>query len=171
MEIRLEKCTLRRWRAGDERSLVRHADNYKIWRNVRDRFPHPYTLEDARLWIEYAGSADPQTDFAIEVEGEAAGAIGIILQTDIYRRSAEIGYWLGEKYWGRGIVTSAVRAMTDWAFANFDICRIYAGVLEWNPTSMKVLEKAGYRFEARLSLAVTKENVTMDDFIYSIIRK
>jgi RimJ/RimL family protein N-acetyltransferase len=98
------------------------------------------------------------------------GGIGVIPQTDIYRRTAEIGYWLGEEFWGRGIMTEAVKAVTDWAFENFEICRIYAGVLEWNPGSMKVLEKAGYRFEARLRMAATKEDTTMDDFIYSVVR-
>lgn len=170
MEIKLKSCVLRRWRTGDEESLVRHANNYKIWRNVRDRFPHPYTLEDARMWIDYSQREDPQTGFAIVVEGKAVGGIGVIPQTDIYRRSAEIGYWLGEEFWGRGIMTEAVKAVTDWAFENFEICRIYAGVLEWNPGSMKVLEKAGYRFEARLRMAATKEDTTMDDFIYSVVR-
>jgi RimJ/RimL family protein N-acetyltransferase len=170
MEIKLKTCTLRSWRRGDEDSLVIHADNYKIWRNVRDRFPHPYTLEDARSWIEYAGVEDPPTNFAIVVNGSAVGGIGLILQTDIYHRSAEIGYWLGEEFWGRGIVSDAARAVSDWAFNNFDICRIYAGVLEWNPASMRVLEKAGFQFEARLRQAVTKEGRTMDDFIYAKIR-
>lgn len=170
MEIKLTTCTLRSWRRGDEDSLARHADNYKIWRNVRDRFPHPYTMEDARSWIEYAGGEHPPTNFAIVVDGAAVGGIGLVMQTDIYHRSAEIGYWLGEEFWGRGIVSEAARAVTEWAFANFDICRIYAGVLEWNPASMRVLEKAGFQFEARLCQAVTKEGRTMDDFIYAVVR-
>lgn len=171
MEIKLTTCTLRSWRRGDEDSLVRHADNYKIWRNVRDRFPHPYTMEDARSWIEYASGEHPPTNFAIVVGGAAVGGIGLVMQTDIYHRSAEIGYWLGEEFWGRGIVSEAARAVTEWAFANFDICRIYAGVLEWNPASMRVLEKAGFQFEARLRQAVTKEGRTMDDFVYAVVRE
>jgi RimJ/RimL family protein N-acetyltransferase len=110
------------------------------------------------------------TSYAIVVDGEAVGGIGIVLQPDVFRRSAEIGYWLGEQYWGRGIVTEALRALTEYAFANFDLCRIYAGVFESNPASMRVLEKAGYAFEGRMKKAVTKDGKTMDDFIYAITR-
>jgi RimJ/RimL family protein N-acetyltransferase len=171
MELKLRKCTLRPWRRGDEESLVHHANSYNIWRNVRDRFPHPYTLEDAAWWIEHSSSEFPPSNFAIVVDGEAVGGIGLVFGEDIHRRSAEIGYWLSEEYWGRGIVADAVRGITGWAFETFDICRIWAGVLEQNPASMRVLEKAGFTFEARLRKAVTKEGRTMDDFIYAIIRE
>jgi [ribosomal protein S5]-alanine N-acetyltransferase len=170
MEIKLKNCTLRDWRRGDETALALHANNYKIWRNVRDRFPHPYSLEDAERWIEHARNEDPITNFAIVVEGAAVGGIGLIFHDDIYHRSAELGYWLGEAYWGRGLVTEAVGGVVEWGFANFDIARIYAGVLEWNPASARVLEKAGFQFEARLRRAVTKEGVTMDELMYAIVR-
>ena len=170
VELKLTKSTIRPWRTGDEDSLVRHANNPKIWRNLRDAFPHPYTLENAQWWIGVAGSADPITSFAIEVQGEAAGAIGLILKDDVFRRSAEIGYWLGEEFWGRGIVTEALQAMTDYAFATWDLCRISAGVFEWNPGSARVLEKAGYEFEARSQKAVTKDGETIDELIYVILR-
>ncbi len=171
MEIKLGTCTLRPWRMNDETSLVRHANNYKIWRNLRDRFPHPYTLHDARHWISLATTETPQTSFAIEVDGQAVGGIGLILRDDIYRCSAEIGYWLGEEFWGRGIVSEAVVAVTEWAFDEFNLSRIFAGVLEWNKPSMRVLEKAGYHLEARLHNAVIKEDRMMDEFIYAILRK
>jgi [ribosomal protein S5]-alanine N-acetyltransferase len=171
MEIKLKNCTLRGWRVGDEHSLALHANNYKIWRNVRDRFPHPYTLEDARRWIEHASSEDPLTNFAIVMDGAAVGGIGLIFHDDIYHRSAEIGYWLGEAYWGRGLTTEAVRGVVEWAFDNFDLARIYAGILEWNPASARVLEKAGFQFEARLRRAVTKENHTMDELLYALVRE
>lgn len=167
MELKLTKCTIRPWRAGDEASLVRQANNRKIWRNLRDLFPHPYTHTDAEGWIRTAGSADPLTNFAIEVEGSAVGGIGLILRDDINRKAAEIGYWLGEEYWGRGITTEAVRALTDYAFATWDLCRIYAGVFEWNVGSMRVLEKAGYEFEARLRRAVFKDGQIIDEMIYA----
>lgn len=170
MEIELKTCVIRPWRPGDEGALVAHANNYNVWRNMRDRFPHPYTAEDAREWIRRAGEESPRTNFAIVVDGEAAGGIGLILNLDIHRCSAEIGYWLGEAFWGRGVVTEAVRAMTQWAFDNFNLSRIYAGVLEWNPASMRVLEKADYQFEGRLRKAVVKQNQVMDEFIYSIVR-
>ena len=101
----------------------------------------------------------------------AVGGIGILLQEDVHRRSAEIGYWLGEDYWGRGIVTEAVRRVTDWAFENFDLCRIFAHVFAWNPASMRVLEKAGYEYEGRLRQSVTKDGQTIDQVIYAIIRE
>src|ERR1051325_10612302 len=116
MELRCEDFTLRNWRVGDEPSLVHHANNRKIWRNVRDRFPHPYRREDAVWWISFANSERPVVNFAIDVEGAAVGGIGLILRDDVYRLSAEIGYWLGEEYWGRGIASRAARALTDYAF-------------------------------------------------------
>jgi [ribosomal protein S5]-alanine N-acetyltransferase len=171
MELKLKTCTVRPWRRGDEESLTVNADNYKIWRNVRDRFPYPYTIEAADEWIEIASQESPPTNFAIVVEGKAAGGIGFVFRDDINRCRAEIGYWLGEAYWGRGIVTEAVRALTEWAFDNFDLASIYAGVLEWNPASMRVLEKAGYKFEARLQKAMIKEGLVMDEFIYAVVRE
>ncbi|MFN0109247.1 MAG: GNAT family N-acetyltransferase [Blastocatellia bacterium] len=171
MELKLKTCTVRMWRTGDEESLVANADNYKIWRNVRDRFPHPYTIEDATYWIEIAREESPPTNFAIVVEGKAVGGIGLMFRDDINRCRAEIGYWLGEAYWGRGIVAEAVRAVTTWAFDNFDLASIYAGVLEWNPASARVLEKAGYTFEARLRKAMIKEDIVMDELVYSVTRE
>ena len=171
MEIILANAKLRRWRAGDEESLVQQANNQRIWRNLRDRFPNPYTMEDARIWVGIANVTEPQTSFAITVDDLAIGGIGILLQEDVHRRSAEIGYWLGEDYWGRGIVTEAVRRVTDWAFENFDLCRIFAHVFAWNPASMRVLEKAGYEYEGRLRQSVTKDGQTIDQVIYAIIRE
>jgi len=170
MELRLTRSTIRDWRVGDEASLVRHANNHKVWQNLRDAFPHPYTTADAEDWVRKASGDDPMTSFAIEVDGEAVGGIGLVPQTDIFRRSAEIGYWLSEHYWGRGIVTEAVRAFAEWAFANFDLCRLYAGVFEWNPASARVLEKAGFEFEGRMKKAVIKEGRTGDELIYAITR-
>jgi len=170
MELDLGRFGIRSWRSGDEASLVRYANNRKIWRNLRDEFPHPYTLADARQWIERASVVGPETSFAIVLAGAAAGSIGLRLRDDIYRRSAEIGYWLGEEFWGRGIATEAVRALTGYAFASFDLCRIYAGVFEWNPASMRVLEKAGYELEGRLRQSVTKDGQTIDELLYAVIR-
>jgi RimJ/RimL family protein N-acetyltransferase len=127
-------------------------------------------MEHALSWIELSQRVHPVTNFAIVVDGAAVGGIGLILKDDIYSRSAEIGYWLGEELWGRGIVSEAVRALTDWAFLNFDLCRIYAGVFEWNPASMRVLEKAGYQLEARLRKRVTKDGQTIDELIYAVVR-
>jgi len=170
MELELSKSRLRPWKPGDEESLVRHANNRVIWRNLRDAFPHPYTLANAQHWIRSANPATPVTNFAIVVDGTAVGGIGLVLKDDVFRRSAEIGYWLGEEYWGRGIVTEAVRAVTDYAFATFDLCRVYAGVFEWNPASMRVLEKAGYEYECRMRKSVFKDGEIIDELIYAIVR-
>jgi ribosomal-protein-alanine N-acetyltransferase len=105
MEIRLGICTLRPWRMSDERALVQQANNRNIWRNLRDRFPHPYTAADADAWITKAEAEAPVTSHAIVVDGETVGGVGVDLGTDVRRRSAEIGYWLGEPFWGRGIAT------------------------------------------------------------------
>jgi [ribosomal protein S5]-alanine N-acetyltransferase len=170
MELELSKSRLRPWKPGDEESLVRHANSRVIWRNLRDAFPHPYTLANAQHWIRSANPAPPVTNFAIVVDGTAVGGIGLVLKDDVFRRSAEIGYWLGEEYWGRGIVTEAVRAVTDYAFATFDLCRVYAGVFEWNPASMRVLEKAGYEYECRMRKSVVKDGEIIDELIYAIVR-
>jgi len=170
MEMKLAKSTLRQWKTGDEESLVHHANNRNIWINLRDAFPHPYTLADARNWIQKASAATPQRDFAIEVDGKAVGGIGFTPREDVYKRSAEIGFWLGEEFWGRGIMTEALSAVTEYAFADFDLCRICAGVFEWNLASMRVLEKAGYQLEARLKKAVTKDGKTIDELLYAIVR-
>lgn len=171
MELRLRQCVIRNWREQDISSLVLHANNRRIWRNLRDRFPHPYTIADAIDWIQQTTRATPETHFAIAVGGEAIGGTGLDLQTDVFRRSAEIGIWVAEPYWGRGIATEAVRAMTEFAFAHFDLCRVYAGVFEWNPASMRVLEKVGYTLEGRLRRSVTKDGRTIDRMLYAIVRE
>ena len=171
MELRLDNCVIRSWHPRDVDSLTTHANNIKIWKNVRDAFPHPYTPAHALDWIQLASRQEPETDFAIAIGEDAAGAIGLKLRDDVFRRSAEVGYWIGEAYWGRGIVVEALRAFTDYAFENYDLCRIFAGVFEWNTASMRVLEKAGYTFEARLRKAVTKEGRTSDEIMYAMIKE
>ena len=171
LRLVLKQCEVRSWERGDAKPLLRHANNRKIWRNVRDQFPFPYTPGDAELWIRSARQLRPETHFAIAVDGEAVGAIGIELKEDVYRRSAEIGYWLGESLWGRGIVSEAVLATTEWAFAHFDLTRIYAHVFEWNPASARVLEKAGYHLEARFRRYIVKNGRTGDSLLYVRLRE
>ena len=170
MEIVLSRCTLRPWRPGDETALVRHANNRNVSRNMRDRFPYPYTPADAAEWIERTRAEHPVLNAAIIIDGAPAGGIGLVPGTDVFRRSAEIGYWLAEAYWGHGIATEALEAMTAYAFAALDICRREAGVFEWNPASARVLEKAGYTLEGRLRRAVTKHGRTADRFVYARLR-
>jgi RimJ/RimL family protein N-acetyltransferase len=170
VQIKLSRCELRPWRVGDEASLVRYANNRSVSRNLKDRFPYPYTAADANAWIERASTQTLVTAFAIVVDGGAVGGIGIELGTDVHRRSAEIGYWLGEPFWGRGIATEALRAVTEYAFEHFDICRLEAGVFDWNPASARVLEKAGYTLEGRARLAVVKDGRSGDRLLYALVR-
>jgi len=170
VEIVRPQFTLREWRPGDVESLARHANNVKVSRNLHDAFPHPYTRADAETWIKQTASVPAGTVLAIVVDGKAVGGIGIHPGTDVHRRTAAIGYWLGEAYWGRGIVTEALRAMTEHVFATFDFERLEAFVFEWNPASARVLEKAGYTREAVLRKRVTKEGRTVDCLLYARLR-
>jgi RimJ/RimL family protein N-acetyltransferase len=170
MELKLTRCTLRPWRVSDAASLVRYANNRNISRNLRDRFPFPYTAADAAAWTHRVVGEAPPRNFAIVVGGEAVGGIGVELRDDVFKRSAEIGYWLGEPLWGRGIATEALRAVTDYAFATFDIGRLEAGVFEGNAASARVLEKAGYILESRARRAVTKDGQTLDRLLYVRLR-
>lgn len=162
---------MRSWEWRDRDAIVRHANNRKVSINLRDRFPYPYTARDARNWLDMVVDSKPETNFAIDVGEEAVGGIGFTPQHDVERRSAEIGYWLGEPFWGRGIATEALIAVTEYAFANFDLCRLYAHVFDWNAASARVLEKAGYKFEGRLKKSVTKDGQTIDQLMYAIIRE
>ncbi len=139
--------------------------------NLRDRFPHPYTHADARRWLDTVVGIRPETNFAIAVEDEAVGGVGYTIDSDVNYRSAEIGYWLGEEFWGRGITTEALIAVTEHAFSTYDLCRLYAHVFDWNPASARVLEKAGYEFEGRLRKSVTKAGQTIDQLMYAIVRE
>lgn len=166
VRIQLTKSLLREWRRGDEPSLVRHANNRSIWINVRDTFPHPYTQADARSWIRLAGTTGLNRVFAIDVDGFAVGAIGVRPGEDVNRLTAEIGYWLGEEYWGRGIATEAVEAVTRYAFDTLGMARVYADVFEWNAASMRVLEKAGFSREGVLRASAVKDRQIVDQVVY-----
>jgi len=168
-EFRLERCVLRPWRRGDEPSLARHANNRKVWRNLRDAFPHPYTIDDAHAWIASIVDVAPVRNFAIEVGGSAAGGIGVAPFADVHARSAEIGYWLAEEHWGRGIATEAVRAATSYAFGSLGVVRVQAAVFAWNEASMRVLEKCGYAREGVLAKSVFKDGELIDSVLYAIL--
>ncbi|HEX2963370.1 MAG TPA: GNAT family N-acetyltransferase [Ignavibacteriales bacterium] len=166
MEIDLGICKVRPWRFSDKEALARYANNRNIWINLRDAFPNPYTLDDAEVWLNMVVNKKPVTQFAIEVDEKAVGAIGFIIKEDVQRIQAEIGYWLAEEYWGKGIAVAALKAVTEYAFKNFDLKRIYADVFEWNKGSMRVLEKAGYELEVRQKKSVIKNGEIIDQFVY-----
>jgi RimJ/RimL family protein N-acetyltransferase len=170
MEIDLGICKIRSLRHSDSSSIAKYANNRNIWINLRDIFPCPYILSDAEGWLESIIGNDPETVFGIEVEGEIAGCIGFHPSGDVNRIEAEVGYWLGEPFWGKGIATTALKAITDYAFANFDLFRLYANVFEWNGTSARVLEKAGYTLDARLRKSVIKNGQVIDSLLYSKIK-
>lgn len=169
MELRLRSCTLRPWRAEDLDSLLRHAGGPNIARFMRDVFPSPYTRADGEAWLAIAVPEEPRHNFAIEVDGAAVGGIGLRFGEDVHRRSAEIGYWLGEEYWGRGIVTEAVGALTRHALATFDLVRVEAHVYAPNAGSARVLEKNGYVLEGRLRRAVVKRGEILDALLYAFV--
>ena len=169
MKLTLNTCEIRSWRVTDLESLVTYADNRKIWINVRDRFPHPYTRRDGRRFIRTARDADPETAFAIVVDGQAVGGIGFMPRGDVDRVSAEIGYWLGQPYWGRGITTEAVVALTRYAIDTHGLTRVFAVPFAWNVASCRVLEKAGYVLEARLRRSAIKDGQIVDSFQYAFI--
>jgi [ribosomal protein S5]-alanine N-acetyltransferase len=170
MELQLRKSLLRPWRFGDEASLVKHADNRKIWENVRDHFPFPYTMIDAQRWVLHASTHLHDNVFAIVINGSAVGSIGLVPKEDVYRKSMELGYWLGEEFWGRGIISEAIGAVTNYGFNQFDIVRIYADVFEWNAASVRVLEKNHYEYEARLKKAIVKDGKIGDVLLYAKIK-
>ena len=171
MEISIARWKLRPWRPSDVDALVKYANNYAVWRNLRDRFPHPYTANDAEEWVQLSMQREPAINLAIATTDEPIGGIGIRLQDDVHFRSGEVGYWLGEPFWGQGIATKALRAFSEYAFSNFDLVRLYAIVFEWNPASTRVLEKAGFSFEARMRKSATKDGATIDEFLYALVKE
>jgi RimJ/RimL family protein N-acetyltransferase len=159
---------LRPWVESDLGSLVKHANNPKIAANMTDAFPHPYTEENGKAFIAMAMRAP--SILAIEVNGEAVGGIGIHPQSDIMCKNAELGYWIGEAFWGKGIITQAVKQMLDMAFSKYDITRVYARPFGSNVASQRVLEKAGFTLEARIEKNIYKNGVFQDELIYAVRR-
>ena len=169
--IVLPKCTVREWRLDDAVSLAQHANDRRIWLNMRDAFPHPYTIADATAFLAVAIAMQSRTWFAVTVDGHAVGGIGYTLHGDVERVAAEIGYWLGTAFWGRGIMTSALRAVTAYAFREHpDLRRVYAVPYATSTASAHILEKSGYRLEGRMRQSVIKDGHVLDQFMYAILR-
>jgi len=171
MKIQLSIYQIRSYEINDQIALMKYANNDKISKNLRDSFPYPYTEKDADLWISAATNQNPELNFAIANSEELIGGIGLMFQPDVYRFSAEIGYWIGEPFWGKGIASLALIALSKYAFEQFDLNRIFAGVFQGNKASMRVLEKSGFVLEGRLRKSVYKENRFKDQLMYSILKE
>jgi len=169
MRLSLSTCSVRSWRTSDAASLVTYANNRAIWLNLRDRFPNPYTKRDATDFLRSVVGQFPETMFAIAMDDAAVGSIGFVLQQDVERVSAEIGYWLGEPFWGRGIVTEALVAVTKLAIERHGLTRLFALPFASNAASCRVLEKAGYTLEARLRRSAVKNGVIEDQCQYAYV--
>ena len=160
------KVILREWKRSDADALAAIANNKKIWDNVRDRLPFPYTKKDAKEWLELVKKQKIVTTFCVEVDGELAGSIGVTLRDDVYRKTAEIGYFIGEEYWGKGVATEAIKQMVNYVHKKFDIVRIFAEVFEFNKASMKALEKNGFYLESIRKKAAFKNNIILNDYVW-----
>lgn len=171
MRIALSRCTIRPWHRDDRENLIRHGNNRRVWRNLTDMFPHPYTVADAEAWFGFVESQQPLLNFAIEVGGQAAGGIGLMPRTGVFRRTAEFGYWLGEGFWGQGIASEAAMAVAGHGLDALDFARLEAGVFAWNPASMRVLEKAGFVKEGVLRRSVLKDGELIDRVLYARLRE
>jgi RimJ/RimL family protein N-acetyltransferase len=167
MEIVGERVTLRPWRPSDAPSLQKHANNRNVASQLRDRFPYPYTLADARSFIQSVTGARPTMLFAMVVDDEAVGGIGFFPGADVERFSAEIGYWLGEPFWGRGITVEAIQLVSAYAFGTCNMLRLFALPFADNARSTRVLEKAGYTREALLRSSSVKYGAIRDQALYA----
>ncbi len=171
LRLHASTFTLRPWALSDVASVTKLANNRNIWRNLRDVFPHPYTETDAIEWLQARDNPTEEGLYlAIDVDGQAVGGVACRLQNDVECRTGDIGYWLGEPYWGRGIVTEAVQILTEYIFDDLDLVRLQASVFAWNPASGRVLEKAGYQLEGHLKKAAFKDGQFVDKLVYAKIK-
>lgn len=163
-------CVVRPWRLADKPALLRHANNRNVWRNLAHRFPHPYTEADADAWLTTFSQQPGHLRWAIDVAGEAVGGIGAEPGEGIFAKTGNFGYWLGEAFWGRGIMTAAVRVTANYAFETLDLARLESPVFEWNPASMRVLEKCGFEREGVRRKGIFKDGQIIDAVMYARVR-
>ena len=167
MKLDCGSCVVRDWTRADKASLLRFGNNRLIWRNLLDRFPHPYTEEHAHAWFAFVEAMPEPTHWAIDVDGVAVGGIGVDLGKGMFAKTAEFGYWIGEPYWGRGIATAAVARMAPYALEHFGLARLESPVFEWNPASMRVLERCGFQREGVLRRSIVKDGELIDQVLYA----
>ena len=171
MELDAGVCRLRPFGPADRAGLVLIANDPQVWCNLTDRFPHPYTDADAAAWVAVCQAQEgPTRNLAVEVDQHLAGGAGLELRGGERTGTAEVGYWLGTRYWGRGLATAALRALSAYAFETFDLVRLEASVFGWNPASARVLEKVGFQLEGRLLQAVVKDGDRTDLLQYGLLR-
>ena len=162
---------VREWEEADAEAVAEQANDRRVWLGLRDAFPHPYGIEDGKRFIARARAMTPRTYFAIEFPGRLAGGIGYTLHSDVERIGAEVGYWLGHEFWGKGIATTALRFLTTQAFqANPELRRLWAVPYATNAASARVLEKAGYTREGTLRQTAIKDGQVLDQWMYAIVR-
>ena len=170
MIIRFREYLIRDWREDDAPGIVKYANNRDISKNLRDGFPHPYSLSDAEGFLFKVRAQDPRTFFALATDAEVIGGIGLGQGEDVHRFTAEMGFWLAEPYWGKGIMTDAVKSFTKFAFERCKLQRIYAEPYTTNPASARVLEKAGYSLEGTMRANVFKDGRVLDQYLYAKTR-
>lgn len=151
---------------SDKSSIAALLNNKKIWDNLTDFIPYPYSEEDAIQFIEFVANNTLQHVFAIDYNTNFCGVIELVVQQDVYKKSAKIGYWLGEPFWGKGIMTKAVKLITNYGFEELSLVRIFTSVYEYNSASMKVLEKNGYKKEGIFKKAIFKNKALYDEHRY-----
>ena len=171
--IRYGKVLIRSHYLDDAPALATLANNPKIAKNLRNRFPNPYGLEDAFSWLSVSLNRTPKINFAIcTTDGTLAGGIGLILGTDVEHRNWEMGYWLGEPFWGQGLATDAATAFSRWVFKAFpEVVRLQCQIFETNLGSQRVAAKAGFTYEGNLRKAVEKNGQIMDLVVFSLLRE
>ena len=166
-----KEIKLRQLNLSDKSDLAKLANNKEIWNNLRDYIPHPYDENDAEFFINLTRQEKPKQNFAIEFKGQLCGVIGLIIQKDVYRKSAEIGYWIGKPFWGLGITTKAVELITEYGFGKLKLNRIYTGIFEYNIASMRVLEKNEFKKEGIFKNAILKNDKVYDEHRFYKLNK
>ena len=167
------KCRIRKWKLSDAKDLAAALSNKKVQDNLRDGLPYPYTEQDGKEFISAMLSADENETFAfaIIVDDMVIGSIGIFRQGNIHRQTAELGYYIAEEYWGKGIMAEAVKQICEYVFGNSDIIRIYAEPFAYNIASCRVLEKAGFQYEGTLRSNAVKNSKVIDMKMYSLLKE
>ncbi|WP_409015820.1 GNAT family N-acetyltransferase [Anaerostipes caccae] len=165
-------CKIRKWKLSDAEDLAAALSNTKIQNNLRDGLPYPYTEKDGTEYITDMLSADEDQTFAFAVtaDSKVVGSIGVFRQENIHRQTGELGYYIAEEYWGKGIMTEAVKQICTYVFDKSDMIRIYAEPFAYNAASCRVLEKAGFQYEGTLRNNVVKNGKVIDMRMYSLLK-